>query len=274
MKSFKNKKIVITGAGSGLGRALAVRFSREGAALALTDISEHGLAQTRSLLDDRVASVYTACLDVSDREAVYRFAEEAQRELGGVDIVINNAGVALSETVEDTTYEDFEWVMDINFWGVVYGTKAFLPYLKQSEEAYIINISSIFGLIGVPTQAAYNASKFAVRGFTEALRQELAGTSVTPICVHPGGLKTNIAGSARFYKGMDGTTDRESAMAHFEHHARTTPENAAKTIIEGIRQGDKRVLIGYDARLIDLVQRLLPVKYDGIMKRLIGQRLL
>ncbi len=273
MKSFKNKKVVITGAGSGLGQALALRFSKEGADLALADINEASVALTVSRLDRNVGRVFQCALDVSDREAVYQFAEDAHGALGGVDIVINNAGVALSETVEDTAYEDFEWVMNINFWGVVYGSKAFLPYLKQSNEAYVVNISSIFGLIGVPTQAAYNASKFAVRGFTEAFRQELAGTTVTPICVHPGGLKTNIAASARFYKGMDGSSDRDEAMAHFDHHARTTPDKAAKTIIDGIRKHDKRVLIGYDARLIDLVQRLLPVKYDGIMKRLIGQRM-
>jgi len=266
MKKFAGKTVVITGAASGIGRALAVNLASRGASLALADRNSEGLAETAAAVTPACSHLKTYDLDVSDRESVYRFADSVARDFGQVDVVINNAGVALSETVENMTYEDFEWVMNINFWGVVYGTKAFLPYLREAQEGCVVNLSSVFGLIGVPTQAAYNASKFAVRGFTEALRLELAGSSVHAICVHPGGIKTNIARNARFHTGLDGSLDRTRAVADFDRIARTSPEQAAETIVQAIRRNRERVLIGNDARVIDWVQRLLPDSYTRLLK--------
>lgn len=259
MKDFNNKVVVITGAGSGIGRALALNFASQGARLALSDINLANVQETANLCGNVQTLVDT--LDVADREAVYSYADKVNQHYGAVHIVINNAGVTVSETAEDTTYEDFEWLMGINFWGVVYGTKAFLPFLKQADESHVVNISSIFGIIAFPNQAAYNASKFGVRGFTEALRHELRGTNLLPICVHPGGIKTNIAANARFYKDHDGVTDHAQTAADFEQIAKTTPAEAAETIIRGIRNNNPRVLIGSDAWLLDRIQRWMPTNY-------------
>jgi NAD(P)-dependent dehydrogenase (short-subunit alcohol dehydrogenase family) len=269
MKDFVAKTVVVTGAGSGIGRALAIKFAKRGAFLALADINENKLKETEAILSRTCGKMFCKALDVSDRAAVYQFADQVQQELGRVDIVINNAGVTVSQTAEALEYDDFEWVMNINFWGVVYGTKAFLPYLKQSEESFIVNISSVFGLIAFPTQSAYNASKFAVRGFTEALRSELADTSVTPVCVHPGGIDTDIVRNARFFKSDDGSQDHGKAIDDFNKMARTTPETAADTIIRGIEKNDRRVLIGNDARIMDWIQRVFPQNYERILGSLL-----
>lgn len=285
MKNLSGKTVVITGAGSGIGRALAHQLAGEGALLALADLNEAGLAETYETLPMRPVQVNTYILDVSGQQAVYAFADQVNADFGQVDLVINNAGVALSQTIEDMTFEDFRWVMDINFWGVVYGSKAFLPALKRRPQACIINISSVFGLIAVPTQGAYNASKFAVRGFTEALRQELAGTTVKALCVHPGGVKTAIARNARFYRApggaspasegegpaLGGDSERNSRVSDFDKLARTTSEAAAATIIKGLKRGRERVLIGPDAHIIDWVQRLLPAAYTKVLNVLINQ---
>ncbi|MDF1764152.1 MAG: SDR family NAD(P)-dependent oxidoreductase, partial [Oleibacter sp.] len=191
MQSYNNKVVVVTGAGSGIGRSLAQQLSEAGAHLALSDINEKSLHETVSLLSG-AGKVTLQALDVSDRHAFEAYAEQVQADHGAVHMIINNAGVAVSETVEELKYEDMEWIMNINFWGVVYGTKSFLPLLKMQPESAIVNISSIFGVIALPTQSAYNATKFAVRGFTESLRQELKDTSVFVTTVHPGGIKTNI----------------------------------------------------------------------------------
>jgi butyryl-CoA dehydrogenase len=184
-------------------------------------------------------------------------------------MIFNNAGVALGATVEDMNYDDFEWLMNINFWGVVYGTKAFLPYLKQAGEGHIINISSIFGLVGIPTQSAYNAAKFAVRGFTESLRIELEmeNSPVSCTSVHPGGIKTNIAKAARMDKSVERITggDKEKAIQDFEKLFRTTPAEAASTILKGVRGNKRRVLIGSDAVAVDTMQRLLPTSYQKLV---------
>ena len=204
-----------------------------------------------------------------------RLAERVAGHFGAVHLVINNAGVALGATVERMTYEDFEWLMGINFWGVVYGTKAFLPHLKAAGEGHIVNVSSVFGLIGVPTQSAYNAAKFAVRGFTESLRQELEmeGGKVSCTSVHPGGIKTNIARNARMAEGMEHITgDPEKARRDFEKMFRTTPDEAARTILKGVRGNKRRVLIGSDARAIDSMQRLMPTAYQRIM--VAGQKMI
>ncbi len=268
MKNFRDKVIVITGAGSGIGRALAQNFAGQGARLALSDVNQANVEETARLCGNEAL---TDTLDVSDREAVYAYADKVHKHFGAVHIVINNAGVTVSDTVADTRYEDFEWLMGINFWGVVYGTKAFLPYLQQADEAHVVNISSIFGIIAFPNQAAYNASKFAVRGFTEALRHEMEGSSVLPICVHPGGIKTNIARNARFYKDFDGNTNHDQTAADFEQIAKTTPEQAAETIIKGIRNNNPRVLIGGDAWLLDRIQRNAPVRYWSMVKVMLAK---
>jgi len=276
MKSLRDKVVVITGAGSGIGRALAVELAAAGCKLALSDINETAVKEVARQLTDSGKSVIADRLDVADRAAFYAYADKVVKHFGGANIIINNAGVALGATVEDTSYEDFEWLMGINFWGVVYGTKAFLPHLKQADEGHIVNISSVFGLIGVPTQSAYNAAKFAVRGFTESLRQELEieGSSVSCTSVHPGGIKTNIANAARMTSSVANITGKgaDEARREFEKMFRTTPEEAAATIIAGIRGNKRRVLIGADAVAIDTMQRLLPTSYQKLLVS--GQKML
>jgi NAD(P)-dependent dehydrogenase (short-subunit alcohol dehydrogenase family) len=264
MYALKDKVAVVTGAGSGIGRSLAQVFAARGCKLALADLNEAGLAETAAHL--RGSTVITQKLDVADRAAVYAFAERVQRELGTAHVVVNNAGVTVSQTVAELSYEDFEWLMGINFWGVVYGTKAFLPILQKQDDGAIINISSVFGIFSWPTQGAYNAAKFAVRGFTEALRHELDGSRVQAICVHPGGIKTNIVRNARVYVDHTGQSDKASMDEMFQRMARTTPAVAAETIVSGLERGDVKILIGGDAHLMDLIQRLFPVRYFSIMR--------
>jgi NADP-dependent 3-hydroxy acid dehydrogenase YdfG len=261
MYALKDKVAVVTGAGSGIGRALAQLLAQKGCRLAIADINEASLKETASTLP---ADVMTQKLDVADRAAVYAFADAVKQRFGTAHVVVNNAGVAVSQTVNDLSWEDFEWLMGINFWGVAYGTKAFLPGMLAQNDGVIVNISSVFGIIGVPTQSAYNAAKFAVRGFTEALRHELKGTGVNAISVHPGGIKTNIAAAARFYKDPLGNSDHKASAERFARLARTSPEQAAATIVRGIEKGSPRVLIGADAVLIDKIQRLMPVGYYGV----------
>ena len=275
MKDFQNKVAVITGAGSGIGRALARDLAAAGARLALSDVNQVGLQETADSLGLGSDRLITEAFDVADRDAFYAFAERVTGHFGAAHLVFNNAGVALGATVEDMSYEDFEWLMGINFWGVVHGTKAFLPHLKAAGDGHIVNVSSVFGLIGVPTQSAYNAAKFAVRGFTESLRQELEmeGGKVSCTSVHPGGIKTNIARNARMAEGMEHITgDPEKARRDFEKMFRTTPDEAARTILKGVRGNKRRVLIGSDARAIDSMQRLMPTAYQRIM--VAGQKMI
>lgn len=275
MKSFKDRVAVITGAGSGIGRALAFELSAAGCKLALSDINEAAVKAVAAELKEKGREVMVDRLDVADRDAFYAYADKVMAHYGKVNLVFNNAGVALGATVEQMSYEDFEWLMGINFWGVVYGTKAFLPYLKQSGEGHIVNVSSVFGLIGVPTQSAYNAAKFAVRGFTESLRMELEteGDNISCTSVHPGGIKTNIARSARMKGDMSKYTGTKGdPRENFEKLFRTTPEEAASTIIKGVRANKRRVLIGSDAVAIDTMQRLLPTVYQRLM--VTGQKMM
>ncbi len=269
MKNLNNRVAVVTGAASGIGKALAHELAAAGCRLALSDVNEPGLRETAEELRTNGHEIFTAALDVSDRDGVYDFAEQVMNHFGEVHIVVNNAGVALGATVEDMSYEDMEWLMGINFWGVVYGTKAFLPYLKQSDEGHIVNVSSVFGLIGIPTQSAYNAAKFAVRGFTESLRQELDmdDAAVSCTCVHPGGIKTNIARNARMrdVSSVMGSSDPDENVANFEKLFRTTPEDAAHAMIRGIRGDRRRVLIGSDSQMIDKMQRSMPTLYQKII---------
>ncbi|MFZ6048649.1 SDR family NAD(P)-dependent oxidoreductase [Pseudomonas sp. CR3202] len=271
MQSLAGKVAVITGAGSGIGRALANQLAAQGCCLALADIDADGLEATAAPLRRDSQHVSTHALDVADRNAVHAFADQVVADHGSAHLVINNAGVAVSQTIAELRYDDFEWLMGINFWGVVHGTKAFLPHLLAQGEGHIVNLSSIFGIVSLPTQGAYNASKFAVRGFTEALRQELCLTPIKVSCVHPGGIRTNIARSARFYRGMDGRSDAARAAERFDRLARTSADQAAQTIIKGILAGQPRIMVGADARFLDHLQRLLPANYPRLLGKLLGK---
>ena len=270
MKSFTNKTAAITGAGSGIGAALANRLAADGCHLALSDVNEDGLAATADQIRDRAPTcrVTTTRLDVADRQGVHAWADATAQEFGGVNLIFNNAGVALGSTIEGSDYADLEWIINVNLWGVIHGTKAFLPHLRASGDGHVINISSVFGLIGVPSQGAYNATKFAVRGWTEALRQELEleGAPVSATSVHPGGIKTNIAKAARF-SDMDGVSshDEDTSKALFEKMFITTPDKAAATILKGVRRNARRVLIGPDAHAIDWLARIAPTGYQTLV---------
>jgi NAD(P)-dependent dehydrogenase (short-subunit alcohol dehydrogenase family) len=258
---------VVTGAGSGIGRALALQLAEAGSALALADVEEAGLAQTAQSIVSTKALVTTHVADVADESSVSAFAEDVSRRHGRATLLINNAGVALHGTFEEISLDDFRWLMNINFWGTVYGVKYFLPILKQEQRAHIVNISSVFGIVAPPGQPAYSASKFAVRGFTEALRHELAGTPVRVSCVHPGGIRTPIARHARLGAGAS-AAQREKTIASFEKLGRTSPEAAAARILRGVERREPRILIGSDAYQIDILQRLRPASYWKSLARM------
>ena len=262
MKHFKDKLAVITGAASGIGRELAVQLAGRGADLALADIDEAGLRETAAMVDGNDCTTHV--LDVADRAAMEQFAADVVRQHGRVNLLINNAGVTLVSTAEGVDYDNFEWIMGVNFWGVVYGTKAFLPHLRRADEAHIVNVSSLFGLMSMPLQSTYNATKFAVRGFTEALKMELAGSSVGVSSVHPGGVKTAIAKNARIGDDVAFVT-REKLVKNFDKKAMTTPEQAAAIIIRGIEKDRRRILVGRDARWLDRVVRWLPGRYERLL---------
>jgi butyryl-CoA dehydrogenase len=275
MKEFGGRVAAITGAGSGIGRALANALARQGAHVALSDIDDAGLAETVAQCEGFGVKITSEHLDVADRDAVYAWSDRVVAEHGKVNLIINNAGVALGATVESMSYEDFEWLMNINFWGVVYGTKAFLPHLKRSGEGHIVNLSSVFGLISVPSQSAYNAAKFAVRGFTDTLRMELEieGANVSVTTIHPGGIKTNIARNARMHESIrDIAGDPEKAARDFERAFITSPEKAAAQILTAVRRDRRRALIGPDAKVIDIVSRLPAAIYQSILTRGVASR--
>jgi short-subunit dehydrogenase len=269
MKSFDQKVAAITGAGSGIGRALAVELAQQNCALALSDVNVKGLSETVALAKSHGANVTSAKVDVANRKQVHDWAGKVKLDHGKVNLIFNNAGVAQAGSVEANSYEDYEWIMGINFWGVVHGTKAFLPMLKASGDGHIVNVSSVFGLFAQPSQSGYNASKFAVRGFTESLRQELdlmdCGVSAT--CVHPGGIKTNIARDARMGDSVRELLgqDADKSRRQFEKAFTTTAEQAAKTILNGVRRDSRRVLIGVDAVALETMQRLLPGGYQKVV---------
>lgn len=265
MKELKGRVAAITGAGSGIGQMLAKNLAEQGCHVAMGDIDKAGLKQTADMISNTGVKVTTHVLDVSDRYQVYRFAEETVQFHGGVNLLINNAGVAMSELLEDTGYEDFEWIMGINLWGVIYGCKAFLPHLKKEPEAHIVNISSVYGIMGFPFNGPYCTSKFAVRGFTETLCQELKDTSVRVSCVHPGGIRTNIARNARYYKSQIAFAAREDAAEFFDKFmARTSADKAARVIIAGILKDKHRIMVGPDAYVIDWLKRLMPVSFQKL----------
>jgi hypothetical protein len=272
MTDIKGKVAVVTGAGSGIGRALAYELSKRGATVVISDVDEVGLAETARHARSLGATVHEKRLDVTDRNAVLSYADAVAAELGVINIVINNAGIAFTGDIEDMTFEQIERVMDVDFWGVVHGTKAFLPYLIASGDGHIVNISSLFGILAVPGQGAYNSAKFAVRGFTEALRQEmlLAKRPVRVTCVHPGGVKTAIARNASAVEGHD---QASLAQLFDTKLARRSPEAAAKTILRGVAMNQPRVLVGNDARLLDLLVRALGARYQRLFAVTAGRAL-
>lgn len=270
MKTFDGRVAAITGAGSGIGRALAKDLARRGAHLALSDIDEVGLADTVAQCEGSAVKVTSQRVDVADRDAVHAWADQVVAEHGKVNLIINNAGVALGATIEGMSYDDFEWLMNINFWGVVYGTKAFLPHLKAAGEGHIVNLSSVFGLISVPSQSAYNAAKFGVRGFTDALRMELdmADCGVSCTTIHPGGIKTNIARNARMDDSVVALAGSVAAASdQFDKAAMTSPEKAARQILAAVEHDRRRALIGPDAKVIDLISRLPGALYQRVLVR-------
>ena len=271
---FNNKVIAVTGAGSGIGRALARNLADKGAVLALADKDAAGLAETRALLGNRPAS--TTVLDVTDTAALTAWIDGAVVEFGRLDGIINNAGLTVAAPFTDTPRADFDRVMAVNFGGVVEGCRAAIPHLRKQASAsgrvWLVNISSVFGMMGYPTQSAYNASKYAVRGLTEALHLELGVTDpgIAVIRVHPGGVKTNVARNAKHIAAMPGQRTDMNFAAEFEKAAKTTPEAAAEIIVAGMARNQHRILIGSDARFIDLMTRLFPVTYFRRIGAFIG----
>lgn len=268
MRGLQGKIAVVTGAGSGIGRGLAINLAREGCSLALADVNEAGLAETKNLIDkaDTQARIYL--VDVSDRERVHRFADEVVEAFGKVDIVINNAGVQLKETLEDVTYEDLNWLMGINLYGVIYGCKAFLPHLKKQTTANLVNISSVQAFFTNPNSGPYCVSKYAVRGFTLTLAQELRNTSVRVSCVYPGGVKTNIVRNERFHKTSRPEVTKEDEAARFEKYVCwISPDRAARIIIKGIKKNKQHILVGPDAYFYELITRLAPMVWQKLMAR-------
>lgn len=267
---LQGKVVVITGAGSGIGRSLAVLAARRGATVAISDVDAAGLADTASqVLSVSGREAHVEKLDVRDRAAMKAYADAVVADLGRVDAVVNNAGVALQGDFADLDYEPLEWIMDIDFWGVVHGSKEFLPHLVASGDGRLVNISSLFGLMAVPGQSAYNAAKFAVRGMTEAIRQEMlvSGAPVKVTCVHPGGIKTAIARNARAV----GQDQAKAAQLFDTKLARTSADQAAEVILDGMVAGRARVLVGADAKALDLLVRVLGSGYQAVVSRAAGR---
>ncbi|MCW2527813.1 MAG: sadH [Pseudonocardiales bacterium] len=264
MKELSGRVIAITGAGSGIGRALALNVARAGALLALSDVRAADVRATGAACVALGARAVTQVVDVRDFSAVQSWAAQVVAEFGTVNVIVNNAGIALTGDIEDLELSDIGEVMDVDFWGVVHGSKAFLPHLIASGEGQIVNISSVFGLVAVPSQSAYNAAKFAVRGFTEALRQEmiLAGHPVGVTCVHPGGIRTDIVRNARTV----GSYDHDELVTYFDQKlGRVTADKAAAVIVRGIRHNRARVLVGADAYVVDIASRLLASGYQRLI---------
>lgn len=262
---FTSKVVVITGAGSGIGRSLALQLAARGARLALSDVDAAGLAETlRALPAGSAARGYA--LDVANRAAVFAHADEVKRDFGAAHFVVNNAGATMVGTIAHLKIEEIEWQLGINLWGVIYGTKAFLPLMLAQREGCIVNISSVFGLVGFPTQGAYNISKFGVRGLTECLWSELDGTGVRAVSVHPGGIRTNIEKAGRRCAGAGAEEARFAALG--EKLLTTPPDDCARDIIAGLERGDRRIVTGNKSSTLHWLSRLLPSRYPNILKAL------
>ncbi len=270
MEGFAGKVAVVTGAGSGIGQALAIELGRSGAKVALSDVNTEGLAQTEEQLKAIGAPVKADRLDVTEREAFLLYADAVKEHFGKVNQIYNNAGIAFTGDIEVSQFKDIERVMDVDFWGVVNGTKAFLPHLISSGDGHVVNVSSVFGLFSVPGQAAYNSAKFAVRGFTEALRQEMvvAGHPVKVTTVHPGGIKTGIARNATAAEGID----RDEVAKMFDKRvAHMSPQRAARIILSAVHKNKARVLVGPDAKILDLLVRLTGSGYQRLFPTAMGR---
>jgi short-subunit dehydrogenase len=268
MKSFMDRVVAITGAASGIGRALSVDLASRGAHLALADLDSVGLAETVGLCEGYGVKVTSTAIDVADREAIFAWADAVVDAHGSVNMIINNAGVNLAATAAEQSITDFEWVMDIDFWGVVHGTTAFLPHLRDAGEGHVVNISSVFGLVSVPGQSAYNAAKFAVRGFTDALRMELEieGSNVSATTIHPGGIKTNIVNSGRRDETLHAIgQDPATMQSEFDKMTISSPEKAARQILKAVERNRRRALIGPDAKVFDIASRLPAGFYQRIL---------
>lgn len=274
MKNFHGRVAAITGAASGMGRELALELARHGAHLSLADVNLPGLEETCALVAAAAPTVKVtrARVDTGQRDEVFAWAAQTRAEHGRVNLIFNNAGVALSAPLESVKQADFEWIMNINFWGVVWGSQAFLPFLREAGEGHIVNTSSLFGLMSTPFNGPYNASKFAVRGYTEALRMELdlLGAKVGVTCVHPGGIRTNIARDARMDESLRAATgaDFEEARRAFDKMLdRTSARSAAQQILSGVQRNARRVLVGADAKLLDSVVRVFGSWYQPFVVR-------
>jgi len=271
MKTLKDKVVVITGAASGIGQNLAKVFAEQGSHLFLNDYDPQGLEGTVQELRKIVGAsqqIESMSFDVSDKEKVQAFADQAQQTFGKVDVVINNAGVALGRlSAEEVSYEDFEWIMGINFWGMVYGSKAFLPLLKQQPEAALVNVSSVFGLAGIAFQSAYCTTKFAIRGFTESLRMEalMMFPHVTIHTVHPGGINTNIAKNSRWDSTKMSEAERNEFTKSFQKSLKSSPYVTAQQIVKSIQRKKSRILVGSKATLLDRLVRLFPGTYSNTL---------
>ena len=270
MHDLRDRVIAVTGAGSGIGRALALALAKRGVRLALADKDEAGLFETSRMLGNYPH--FAESFDVADDARLKAWIDRTPAEFGKLDGIINNAGLSVVAPFADCPKEDFDRVMAVNFGGVVSGCRHALPHVRASDKGWIVNISSVFGMMGYPTQSAYNASKYAVRGVTEAMHLELAVTDpqISVIRVHPGGIKTNVARNAKFIRGLAGETLALDNGEQFEQAAKTTPEQAAETIVRGMERGKHRVLIGADARVIDWITRLFPVSYFRFLGMFLG----
>ena len=267
MNIFENKVVVITGAGSGIGRALALRCAAKGARLALSDVNAQGLAETLGSLPASIEARGYA-LDVSQRNAVFAHAGDVKRDFGTAHFVVNNAGATIIGTIANLTVDEIEWQLGINLWGVIYGTKAFLPVMLAQREGCIVNISSVFGLVGYPAQGAYNISKFGVRGLTECLWSELEGSGVRAVCVHPGGIRTRIEKAGRRCAAAGEQETRFSELA--DKLLLTPPDDCAADIIAGVERGRKRIITGHRSSTMSWLSRLLPDSYPAVLKRVAG----
>jgi NADP-dependent 3-hydroxy acid dehydrogenase YdfG len=267
-KSLEGRVVAITGAGSGIGRELAINAARRGGVLAISDWNADSLAETVDLLKaEGVSELRSDVVDVADRAAMGEWATAVAEQFGRVDVVINNAGVTVTGDFEEMSYDDLDWIVGVNFLGVVHGTKEFLPHLIASGDGHLVNISSLFGLVSMPGQSAYNATKYAVRGFTEALREEMLvnGHPVAVTCVHPGGIKTGISRNGRKTSGQDAGAIDELFDSKL---ARMPPERAAEIIIEGMLRDRARLLVGLDAHLVHHFAKLAGSRYQDVVARL------
>ena len=272
MKAWQNKVVVISGAASGIGEALAKNLAGQGAKLMICDIDQVRLEAVQATLTTSGATVRSRVIDVSSLEAYQGLAQEVKALWGGADVVINNAGVSLIEPVKSMSLEDAQWIMGINFWGVFNACKAFGPQMIAGQKGTLVNISSIFAMVSMPTQSMYNAAKAAVRGFSDALREEMRPQGVQVLCVHPGGIKTRIVEQARFGDISETGQSAQEMKTNFQIAAQTTPESAAAQIIRAVETGQARLLIGKDAKFLDLMFRIFPASASRRFTALVNRR--